>query len=363
MIGKIFISGLIGSNGKEKGVELVDVISQVRKQPEATSFSVYINSEGGYVDVGFDIYNYLKSLGLPITTIGTGMVASIATVIFMAGQKRIVTPNTQFMIHFPMAGISNATAEEMEMYSKELKSVENKIVDFYSKETALQKEAITPLLRNETFLTEKQLYDLGFVTQETPLKIAARAIIKNQKSKTMAKKEKSVLDKIRAMLGKDPIVNKVVFAADDREIVFPNLEEDAEVVVGETATIDGSPAEGEVTAADGRIFVFEAGELVEIKEAATSEMNEEEIAEVLTEVLEIVEEIAEEVEEVREEVTAVKRDRDQYKARLEKAEGIIAKLKGNTGKTVETDPKDKGQKVEGVSGVVAQWKSNKFKKN
>lgn len=179
----------------------------------------------------------------------------------------------------------------------------------------------------------------------------------------MAKKEKSVLDKIRAMLGKDPIVNKVVFAADDREIVFPNLEEDAEVVVGETATIDGSPAEGEVTAADGRIFVFEAGELVEIKEAATSEMNEEEIAEVLTEVLEIVEEIAEEVEEVREEVTAVKRDRDQYKARLEKAEGIIAKLKGNTGKTVETDPKDKGQKVEGVSGVVAQWKSNKFKKN
>ena len=366
MVGKIFISGLIGNYENEKGVELVDVISQVRKQPDATSFNVYINSEGGLVDVGFDIYNYLKSLGLPITTIGNGLVASIATVIFMAGQKRLVTPNTQFMIHFPMAGISNATAEEMEMYSKELKSVENKIVDFYSKETSLQKEAITPLLRNETFLTESQLYNLGFVTQETPLKIAARAIINNQKSKKMAKKQNGVLDKIRALLGKDPIVNKIVFAADDREINFPDLGEEDEVVVGATATIDGATAEGEITAADGRIFVFEAGVLTEIKEPTTNEINEEipaDLVEVLTEILEIVEEVATEVEEVKEEVTAVKKDRDQYKARLEKAEGIIAKLKGATGKSPETEPKEKSKKIEGVSSVVAQWKSNKFKKN
>ena len=105
MIGKIYISGLIGTFGDEKGVELIDVISQVKKQPQATSFEVYINSEGGVVDVGFDIYNFLKSLGLPITTIGNGMVASIATVIFMAGTKRVVTPNTDFMIHLPMGGI------------------------------------------------------------------------------------------------------------------------------------------------------------------------------------------------------------------------------------------------------------------
>src|SRR5690554_1118295 len=109
MTGKIYINGLIGSDEREKGVELVDVIAQVRKQPNASSFNVYINSEGGSLNIGFDIYNYLKSLGLPITTIGTGMVASIATVIFMAGQKRVVTPGTRFMIHFPMGGVKDAT--------------------------------------------------------------------------------------------------------------------------------------------------------------------------------------------------------------------------------------------------------------
>src|SRR5690625_5103242 len=88
MNGNIYINGLIGTrlNEKgeveEKGVELLDVILQVKNQPKAESFTVYINSPGGYVDVGFEIHDYLKSLGKPIKTVGQGMVASIATVIF-----------------------------------------------------------------------------------------------------------------------------------------------------------------------------------------------------------------------------------------------------------------------------------------
>src|SRR5690606_10750507 len=166
MIGKIYIQGQIGSFEDEKGVELIDVISQVRKQPEATSFEVYLNTPGGVVDTGFDIYNFLKSLGVPITTIGGGVgesnktddkiVASMGTVLFMAGQKRIVLPGTKFMIHLPMGGISFATAEEMEAHSKHMRDVENKVINFYTKELGLNKEAVSPLLKNETWLNEKQ---------------------------------------------------------------------------------------------------------------------------------------------------------------------------------------------------------------
>lgn len=364
MVGKIYISGLIGTIDEEIGVELVDVISQVKKQPNATSFEVHINSEGGIVETGFDIYNYLKSLGLPITTIGNGLVASIATVIFMAGSKRQVTPGTQFMIHYPMAGILDATADEMEMYSKELKAVQNQIVDFYAKCTNIQKDGIMPLLRNETFFTEKQLFDLGFITQETTLKIAARAIINNQNNKKMTKKKSDRFARIMKIItGKEAIVNKVVFTADNTELVFPELEEDAEIKVGDTATINGAAADGNIVIADGRTLVFEDGtviEIIEVEEATN--MTEEDVAEVLTEVLEIVEEIADEVAEVKEEVTAVKKDRDAYKVRLEKAEGIIAKMKGITGKQPETDPKQKHIKEESVSSIVAKWKTNKSKK-
>jgi septal ring factor EnvC (AmiA/AmiB activator) len=160
----------------------------------------------------------------------------------------------------------------------------------------------------------------------------------------------------------EEITNKVVFTADNAEILFPNLEEDAEVVVGESATIDGTPAEGEVTAADGRILVFEGGVLTEIKEEVTSELTDDELEEVLTEILEVVETIAEEVEELQTEMKVQKKEKAEIQAKLKKAEDIIAKMKGAGSPAPEDDKKEKNGKKQEVSGVVAQWKANKLKK-
>jgi ATP-dependent protease ClpP protease subunit len=96
-IGKIFISGLIGED-----TNLLDVIKQVKAQSSATEFVVKIDSTGGYVDTGMDIYNYLRNLKKPITTI-TSKAYSIASVIFMAGDVRIIPEGTidAVMIHLP----------------------------------------------------------------------------------------------------------------------------------------------------------------------------------------------------------------------------------------------------------------------
>lgn len=360
MVGKIYISGLIGSFGEEKGVELIDVISQVRKQPDATSYEVYINSEGGVVDTGFDIYNFIKSLGYPITTIGSGMVASIATVIFMAGQKRIVQPNTEFMIHLPMGGTEYATADEMETYTKDLRDVENKIIQFYTKELSLNKEAISPLLKNETWLNESQLLDLGFVTTQSEIKIAARAIIKSKTNKKMSKKSK--LQAILDILKGSEIVAKMIFSADQKEINFPELADDAPIEVGAKATYDGQPAEGEITGADGKVYVFAAGILSEIKDPAAEEdtLTEDQMIEALTATLEVAAELEGRVSTLETETVAVKKERDDFKVKLDSANAIIAKLKGSSPPPAEP-PKDKG-KGDSVSSVVAQWKLNKNKK-
>jgi ATP-dependent Clp protease protease subunit len=156
MTGNIYISGQIGTFDGTTGVALIDVVSQVKKQPEATAFNVHINSEGGLVDVGFDIYQYLKSLKKPITTIGSGIVASIATVIFMAGDKRQVRENTPFMIHLPWGG-SMGTADELEQFADQLRAIEKKMVGFYTKALNVQEQAIMPLLKNETWLTGRKL--------------------------------------------------------------------------------------------------------------------------------------------------------------------------------------------------------------
>lgn len=355
MIGKIFINGDIGTMGDDKGIELIDVITQVRKQPDATSYEVHINSDGGIVDVGFDIYNFIKSLGLPITTIGSGTVASIATIIFMAGDTRIVKPNTQFMIHLPMGGVEYATSEEMEIISKQVKEIENKIIGFYSKNLGLNKEAIVPLLKNETWLNAQQLLDLGFVTTNSNVRIAARVI----KNKNKMSKKTNKFQEILKILRGDKVVMKTIFSADNKELVFSELEEDAPIEEGAKATFDGMPAEGEITGADGIIYVFEMGVLKEIKQPmAEEETTSEEIVEALTATLEVAAELSERVSAVETEVVGLKIERDEYKTKFENAQAIIAKLKGSS-KTVETDPKEKETKKESISSVVAQWKLNK----
>lgn len=356
MVGKIYITGQIGTFEKEKGVELIDVISQVKKQPNAESFEVYINSDGGVVDTGFDIYNFLKSLGLPITTIGTGMVASIATVVFMAGSKRLIKSGTQFMIHLPMGGIGFATADEMEAHTKEVRNVENKIIQFYSKELALNKDAISPLLKKETWLNQQQLIDLGFVTPMTAMKISAT--IKNkQKTNKMAKTSK--LKEFLAFF-KGETINKVIFSADNKELNFTDLAEDATIEVGAKATYDGIPAEGEVTGADGNIYVFEAGTLLEIKEPAQEDATDE-IADALVAVLEVATELEDRVVTLETETIAIKKERDDFKTKLATATATIAKLKGSSS-SPDDDKKDKDNKKETISSVVAQWKLNKNKK-
>ena len=146
MRGQIYIVGDIGQFDESSPfVDLVKVISQVRDQPNATSFDVFIDSPGGRVDVGMDIYNYLKSLNKPLHTIGMNMVASMATVIHLAGDTRTIRTNTEYMIHLPWGGV-DGTSEEIEAYSKELKATESMLLNFYVDNTGNPKEAIMPLL-------------------------------------------------------------------------------------------------------------------------------------------------------------------------------------------------------------------------
>lgn len=322
MEGNIYINGCIGSNAFESGVELIDVISQVKKQPSATSFNVYINSEGGIVDTGYDIYNYLKSLPQSIKTIGTGLVASIATVIFMAGSERVIREGTKFMIHLPTGDLGGAgTADELEEFAKEVRSIEDRLVKFYSDITNTSKEAIKPLLKNETWLTNEQLKELGFTTSET-LPIAAKLYLNNN-SNTMANlsnEDKTWIEKqIESIKNafKPSIKNIVVQDANGVSIDFPDVEDGQEIVVGAKATVEGSPADGEYVMPTGETFVFMGGELSEIKEAASDESEE-------------MQALKEENANLKEQLESMTATKAELETEVEEQKEMVAKLEKET---------------------------------
>jgi len=273
MEGNIYINGLIGTtydnNGviTEKGVELIDIITQVKAQKEVTSFNVFINSPGGVVDTGFDIYNYLKSLQIPINTIGQGMVASIATVIYMAGMNRILKPNTEFMIHLPSGGVEG-TSEDIEWYLSYIKDTQKRIIKFYAENTGLNEEALLPLLKNETFLSVQQAYELGFSNTQ-PIMVAPVAYFNlNNNDMKLSDDDKSWVEKqFKTILNTFKSKAKMLLVQDANgvEIDFTDLEDGQEIVVDLKATVDGAPAEGEFVMPSGETYVFAGGVLTEIK--------------------------------------------------------------------------------------------------
>lgn len=276
MTGNIYITGQIGTFDDVAGVELIDVIAQVKKQPESNAFNVHINSEGGLVDVGFDIYHYLKSLGKPITTIGSGIVASIATVIFMAGSNRQIYENTRFMIHLPWGG-SMGTADELVKFAGQLRTIENKMVGFYTKVLSIQEQAILPLLKNETWLSNKQLSSLGFTTTEQVTAIAKAFINTTTVTEAFTEKDKhwmeNLFERVLAKFKHQGALNKIIQDATGAEIDFINLTNDAVIQIGAIATVNGKPANGEYILPDGLTYVFTSGNLNEIIEVSTDDEN------------------------------------------------------------------------------------------
>ena len=261
MVGKIYINGLIGSiydeQGKvsEKGIELIDVIQQVKNYPFATSFEVYINSKGGVVDTGFDIYNYLVDIQKPITTIASGTCASIATIIFMAGQTRRLSKGVEFMIHSPLGKPNNfMNSKQLESFTDELKKVEKRILDFYSKTTNLTANELTPLLSNETWLDKTQAFDFGFSTEEDVYFDGIQAVAYlnsntnklNMNTEFTAEQQTWLEKKFEFIAGlfKAQVVNLNLQDANGIEVVFPDLSDSDTPKIDDMAMVDGKSAEG-----------------------------------------------------------------------------------------------------------------------
>ena len=286
--GSIYINGVIGNvEGLAEGedyVELVDVVAQVTMQPEATEYNLYITSPGGYTKEGYDIYDYLKSIGKPINSIGQGIVASIATVIFMAGAKRVLLPNTAFMVHLPSGGVEG-TSEQIQDYASYIAEEEKKIIKFYSDNTTLSKEVLKPLLSNETWLDTKKAFELGFSTVE-PKEQKAVAYFKQKKQEMSKQEEKKILsaedkkffvgffEKFGNFFGSQA-KNIIIQDANGADIDFLEVEEGQSVAVGDKATVDGVEAEGEYTLPSGEVYVFASGELTEIKPVEEGEEGED----------------------------------------------------------------------------------------
>jgi ATP-dependent Clp endopeptidase proteolytic subunit ClpP len=257
----VFVYGQIGSpppgspaNGAANFVSLKNVKDQLSTQKGFKDITVHIHTPGGLVAEGFAIYDFLRSLNLPITTIIEGSCYSIGTVIALAGDERLMTPNSQFLIHNPWGSIEGDSAE-VNQYAIDLALTENKLADFYTKVTGIGPELVRSLMSVETMMTPDQAKQHGFITGKTQ-DIKALVLLKPNTESNMStitkqefedrfQKQESIMNKVLTTIAgiskKFGHKNIMLMDANGSEVEFPDVANPQDLKVGDKATLAGSP--------------------------------------------------------------------------------------------------------------------------
>jgi ATP-dependent Clp protease, protease subunit len=127
---------------------------------------VLISSPGGHVESGDAIHDMIRFINAPVTTIGTGWVASAGTHIFLAAEKqnRICLPNTRFMIHQPGGG-AGGPAADIAIQAKEILRTRERIARTIAKQTGRPYEKVAVDMERDFWLSANEAIDYGIVSR------------------------------------------------------------------------------------------------------------------------------------------------------------------------------------------------------
>ena len=131
---------------------------------EIEDIDVEINSYGGDVYAGSEIYTALKSYPGKVTTTVTGIAASMASIIAMAGDHVRISPTGQIMIH-NVSSYSEGDKNDFEKEAGVLAGYDKTLANAYRLKTKLSEEELLDLMNHETWLTPQEALEKGFVDE------------------------------------------------------------------------------------------------------------------------------------------------------------------------------------------------------
>lgn len=146
--------------GEKSGWNIVEELQSIT----ADNVQVHINSYGGEVAEGLAIYNVLKNSGKNITTICDGFACSAASVVFMAGSKRIMNAASLLMIHNAWAGVYG-NASELRKAADDIEKITQASVEAYKLRCNISEEKIKELMDDESWILPVDAVEMGFATE------------------------------------------------------------------------------------------------------------------------------------------------------------------------------------------------------
>lgn len=135
--------------------------------------SIYINSPGGSVYAGLGIYDTMQYISSDVATICTGIAASMAAVLLVAGEKgkRFALKHSRVMIHQPMGG-AQGQATDMEITVREIKKLKSELYNIIASHSGQPFEKVEKDSDRDYWMTAEEALEYGMID---------RVLVKNNK--------------------------------------------------------------------------------------------------------------------------------------------------------------------------------------
>ncbi|EMO6897647.1 ATP-dependent Clp protease proteolytic subunit [Pluralibacter gergoviae] len=159
----IVISGEINQELAQKVVTQLILLQSISDEP----IRIYLNSQGGHVEAGDTIHDFIKFIRPDVHIIGIGWVASAGITIFLAAKKehRYSLPNTRFMIHQPMGGV-RGQATDIEIEAREIIRMHDRINRLIADATGQPLERVKKDTDRNFWMSPQEALDYGIVGKQ-----------------------------------------------------------------------------------------------------------------------------------------------------------------------------------------------------
>lgn len=180
---------------------------------------IRLNSGGGDVFEGIEIYNYLKSLSNHITIEVTALAASAASLVAMAGDKIIIRTGANMMVH-EASTMAFGNKSDIQKTLNALTAIDTSIVDIYHDRTGLDREEIVNLITNETWLTADEAINKGFADEKS-----SRKSVEKQKEGVSNLKDSKYIARLKEQ---QKIINAMIDEAEEETPDEPSSDDSNE---------------------------------------------------------------------------------------------------------------------------------------
>ncbi|MBT3393852.1 MAG: ATP-dependent Clp protease proteolytic subunit [Waddliaceae bacterium] len=160
---RIFLSDAVTSESVEK---IIRKLWYLESLDNTKPIVLVINSPGGSIDAGFALWDQMKMMKSPVTTLVTGVAASMGSILSLcaAPGKRLATPRARIMIHQPsIHGIIEGQATDLEIQAREIIKMRKSLIAIYVEATGKKAEDIDKIIDRDSWMTAQEALDFGLL--------------------------------------------------------------------------------------------------------------------------------------------------------------------------------------------------------